>query len=253
MNKIIFLLVPFLLTSVLVSAEWWCGGQEFYDCPSEAPGECCINDVSMCLYSTQDCSQYCAIKDGGDTWDDYWFCNVGSIVSCNVQSPYQNNMVCCPTSVPVWNEQYQQCWQEGWECTNNNQCNSPDQCIANICECVPAWDCGAWGQCSNMEQSRTCVDGCNHMKVEKQSCEPDQCNFPSDCTSWCRTHSCAKGQEPGEWDCVSSKCSWLYTPVDNETDGDGTDGGDHRIVRPDLIDFIIIVITFVVLAIVWVI
>lgn len=253
MNKLIFLL-PMLLIPVLVSANWYCGGIEYYDCSEQYPVETCINGVVICNYLTQDPTQYCVIKDNGDTYDDYWFCNNGQKAICNVQSPYQNNMVCCPNDFPVWNENYQQCWKQGWECTGDSQCNAPNKCIDNTCQyqCVPSWTCGDWSQCSSSSstQTRSCSDGCGQTKTESQSCEPDQCAFPSDCNSWCRSHTCNKGKDPGEWECINSKCSWLYTG-DGEEDGDGN-GGD-KIVRPDMIDFVIIIMTFIILAIVWVI
>jgi len=117
------------------------GGEVTCEDPSY-PNLCWIGDISICLNNQADCSEYCCIGGGCDSWDDYWFCNKGSVANCNVQTSNPNNMVCCADDYPIWNEDTQTCWKTDWECTMNSHCGSNENCENHICvEEIPPPEC----------------------------------------------------------------------------------------------------------------
>jgi len=150
MKKIILLLVfvgilLFGITSV--NAGWICGNVEYDPCPSAYPQECCVDGISICLDSNQDCGQHCCIGGGCDSWDDFWFCNKGSIANCDVETTHANRMACCPSQYPVYggydhcctedypiyNPEAKACWKVGWECTKHEHCSYNQYCSSHKC------------------------------------------------------------------------------------------------------------------------
>jgi hypothetical protein len=202
---------------------------------SNYPDYCVATDG--CLSPEQDCNERCCIGGGCDDWDDWWYCNDGNIASCNVQSPWQNNMVCCPNDFPVWNEQTQTCWKSNWECTDNSQCLvSGEVCINNLCEqqqqgCVENWECSDWSDCRNSQQIRTCVDnnacGTTSFKPDTQQtctsqeyCGDGVCNgleTSNDCPEDCGTiPECTTNSDcPINMECVNGDCELISTPECN--------------------------------------
>jgi len=129
------MIIGFFLSASFVSANWWCGGKEYGDCSSIDPTykNCCVlNSIAVCLYDYQDCSQFCCIGGGCDSWDDFWFCPEGSIANC-----VNFDIHCCPSDYPKWvPNRGGKCWKEDWECVYDEDCHESWVCVNHKCvEC----------------------------------------------------------------------------------------------------------------------
>jgi len=186
MKKLSLILSFFLLIS-LASATWWCGGEEYNDCASSYPKECCVSHpgIPVCLYQNQDCGESCCVGGGCDSWDDYWFCNTGEVANCINQELH-----CCSSEYPIYNEQTQTCWKVGWECTMQEHCSSDERCVNHICVEDP---------CKNVD----CYDGCeDSVRFFNGYCSEGNCIFEEEiCASGCLGDFCAEDK------CIGVLCN----------------------------------------------
>ena len=151
MKYLLIFLAGFLILFsgvVSVSADWSCGGDEYLDCGSDFPQECCVQgNIAACLSNSQDCAERCCTGSGCDDWQDFRYCDSPDVANCEVDSPYGYDMVCCSPEFPVWNDDYQRCWESDWDCTDNSHCSGSDVCEDNQCvtgnigECNTKFDC----------------------------------------------------------------------------------------------------------------
>lgn len=139
-------------------------------------------DEYACINNDQDCSERCCVGGGCNSWDDFWFCNKGSISNCDVDSPYQNNMVCCPSDYPIWNEDSQECWKSGWECTKDNHCDFNERCSGNKCELKEGY-CNDLFDCSFITETYNQCNGDYLEEITKETvCKDNKCDFETTAT-----------------------------------------------------------------------
>lgn len=212
------LLIPIFVILLMPNASaWFCDG-EYDDC-GPTNDNCCVNgNIAVCIPDFRDCSQRCCIGGGCDTWDDFWFCADDYVANCDVDTPQQHGMQCCPVDTPIWDEALQTCIQAGWECTWDGNCGDTQYCSffndEHLCQEL---SCNDMNPCTidtavNHECVNTLVVGCCQMNgdcADNQQCVPGafpnydphcellDCNDNDECTTdTAVNHACVNTEIP---------------------------------------------------------